>query len=117
MKFTRRPQGGFYLFLNKPVPPRGKVSYTVEGTVVDGVVQAKGAGEYGVEFTADVGNLTEAHVVEVWRLPMGATLLEKNREMEETTNAGQVELRIDKIIPLNGRFPVGFRYRLAAATK
>ena len=117
MKFTKRPQGGFYLFLNKPVPPGGKVSYSVEGTVANGMIQVNGANEREIGFTADVGNLTEAHVVEVWRLPMGATLLEKNREMEETTNAGQIELRIDKILPPNGRFPVGFRYRLAAATK
>ena len=114
MKFTKRPRGGFYIFLNKPVPPGGKVSYTVEGTEAAGLIQSKGMGEYGVEFTANVGNVTEAHLVQVWRLPTGAVLLGKIRGMEETTNTSQIELRIDKIIPPNGSFPVGFHYRLAA---
>jgi RNA polymerase sigma factor (sigma-70 family) len=112
MKFTKRPRGGFFILLNKPVPPGGKVSYTVEGTEAAGLIQSKGMGEYGVEFTGNLGNVADAHLVQVWRLPMGATLLEKNRGMEETTNADRIELRIDEIIPQNGSYPIGFRYRL-----
>jgi len=114
MKFTKRPGGGFYIFMNKPVPPGGKVSYTVEGTVAAGLIQSKGAGEYGVEFAASIGNVADAHLVQIWRLPLGATLLGKNRGMEEATNAGQIELRIDRTISPNGSYPVGFNYRLQA---
>jgi hypothetical protein len=118
MKFVkrRRPSGGGYTFLNKPVPPGGQVSYTVEETEMGGVFQSKsfGAGEYGVNFTGNIGNETEAHLVEVWRLPPGAVLLEKNRGMEETTNSGQIELKIDQIESPNDSSPVGFRYRLPA---
>jgi hypothetical protein len=116
MKFVkrRRPSGGGYTFLNKPVPPGGQVSYTVEGTVLGGMLQPKsfGAGEYGVNFTGNLGNAVEAHLVEVWRLPPGAVLLEKIGGMEETTNSGQIELKIDQIS--KGNDPVGFRYRLPA---
>lgn len=92
MKFAKRPGGGFYIFMNKPVPPGGKVSYTVEGTEVAGVIQSKGAGEYGVDFTSNLGNVADAHLVQIWRLPPGAALLGKNRGMEEATNAGRIEL-------------------------
>ena len=112
MKFTKRPGGGFYLFLNKPVPPGGTVSYTVEGTEAPGLIQSKGMGEYGVDFTGNIGNVATAHIVQVWRLPAGAVLLEKIRGMEETTNEGRIELRIDRIVPPNGGFPISFRYRL-----
>jgi RNA polymerase sigma factor (sigma-70 family) len=118
MKFVKRPhsRGGPYILLNKPVPPGGQFSYTVEGTVLGGMFQSKsfGAGEYGVNFANNLGYSIEAHLVEVWRLPPGAVLLEKIGGMEETTNAGQIELKIDQIIPPNGSSPVGFRYRLPA---
>ncbi len=114
MKFTRRPRGGFFISLNRPVPPGEKVSYTVEGTEAGGLIQANGAGEYGVEFTGNLGNATKTHLVQVWRLPAGATLLEKISGMQESTNNGQIELRMDKIIPPHGSYPIGFRYQLPA---
>jgi hypothetical protein len=49
-------------------------------------------------------------------LPPGAVLLEKIGGMEETTNSGQIELKIDQILPPNGSYPVGFRYRLPVGT-
>ena len=70
----------------------------MEGTEAGGLIQANGAGEYGVEFTGNLGNATKTHLVQVWRLPAGATLLEKISGMQESTNNGQIELRMDKII-------------------
>jgi hypothetical protein len=112
MKFTRLPDGRYLIILNKPVPPGGNVSYTVEGTLA-GLIKANGAGEDEIGFTGNLGNVSDMHCVQVWRLPMGATLLGKNRGMQETTNDGQIELRIDKMVPPNGALSVGFRYRLA----
>jgi RNA polymerase sigma factor (sigma-70 family) len=118
MKFAKRPRpgGGYDIFLNKPVPPGGQFSYTVEGTVMGGMFQSKsfGAGEYGVNSANNLGYSIEVHLVEVWRLPPGAVLLEQIGGMEETTNSGQIELKIDQILPPNGSAPVGFRYRLPA---
>jgi hypothetical protein len=118
MKFARRsrPRDGYYIFLNKPVPPGRQFSYTVEGTVLGGMLQSKsfGAGEYGVNFANNLGYSIEVHLVEVWHLPPGAVLLEKIGGMEETTNSGQIELKIDQILPPNGSAPIGFRYRLPA---
>ena len=118
MKFAKRPHpgSGYQIFLNKPVPPGGQFSYTVEGTVMDAMFQSKsfGAGEYGVNTANNLGYSIETHLVEVWRLPPGAVLLGKIGGMEETTDAGQIELKIDQILPPNGSYPVGFRYRLPA---
>jgi RNA polymerase sigma factor (sigma-70 family) len=111
MKITKRPRGGVFVMLNKAVPPGGTVSYTVEGRLA-GSIKENGTGEYEIETSGDLGNVTEAHLVQVWRLPAGATLLGKDRGMDETTDAGRIELRIDKIVPPNGRFRIGFRYRL-----
>ena len=111
MKFTKLPDGRYLIALNRPVPPGGKVSYTVEGTLAS-LIKANGAGEYEIGFTSNAGNVTDMHCVQVWRLPMGATLLGRNRGTEETTNDGQIELRIDRIVPPNSSFSVGFRYRL-----
>jgi len=115
MKYVKRPhsRGGPYIFLNKPVPPGGKDSFTVEATRMAGLLQSKGAGEYGANFTENLGNVT-GRLVEVWRLPPGAVLLEKIHGLEETTNSGQIELKIDQILPPNGTAPIGFRYRLPA---
>ena len=111
MKITKRPRGGVFVMLNKAVPPGGTVSYTVEGRLA-GSIKENGTGEYEIETSGDLGNVTEAHLVQVWRLPAGATLLGKDSGMDETTDAGRIELRIDKIVPPNGRFQIGFRYRL-----
>ena len=111
MKITKRPKGGICVALNRAVPPGGTISYTVEGKVM-GFLKKNGAGEYAFEMSGNMGNVTEAHLVETWRLPASAVLLGKDRGMEETTNADRIELRIDKILPPNGTFPLGFRYRL-----
>ena len=113
MKITKRPRGGVFVMLNKAVPPGGTVSYAVEGRLA-GFIKENAMGEYEIGMSGDIGNVTEAHLVQVWRLPAGATLLEKISGMQEATNNGQIELQIDRIIPPNGRFPVGFRYRLPA---
>jgi RNA polymerase sigma factor (sigma-70 family) len=111
MRITKRPRGGVFVMLNKAVPPGGIVSYTVEGRLA-GFIKENGTGEHEIGISGDLGNVTEAHLVQVWRLPAGATLLGKDRGMDETTDAGRIELRIDKIVPPNGRFRIGFRYRL-----
>jgi hypothetical protein len=114
LKISKRPQGGIFVTLNNPVPPGGAVSYTVELRMAD-VFKKSAGGEYELKMSVDAGNVTEAHVVHVWRLPPGATLLEKNEAMQAITNAGQIELTIDRIVPPNGTFPVEFRYRPAVA--
>ena len=113
LKFASQPNGRYLITLNKPVPPGGKVSYTMTGAMV-GLIKPNGAGDYEVGFTNNAGNIADMHCVQVWRLPMGATLLRKIPEMEETTGDGQIELRIDKVVPPNGSLPVGFSYRIAA---
>jgi len=112
MKFSKRPAGGYYIFPNKPVPPGGKVSFAMEAKEVAGLLESKGMGEYGVDFTGSLGNVTDAHLVQIWRLPIGAVLSGRVRGMEVTTNADRVELRVDKIIPPKGSYPVIFSYRL-----
>jgi RNA polymerase sigma factor (sigma-70 family) len=115
LKFTKRPRGGIYVMLNRPVPPGGVISYSAEGTLA-GVINANGAGEYEMEIpNSDMGNHTVAHSVQMWRLPAGATLLGKTRGMTVVTNAdGRIELQIDRMAAPDSQLPFGFRYRLAA---
>lgn len=110
MKFIRQ-HGGYFIQLNKAVPPGGTVSYTVEGRV-NGFINPNNTGVCRVEFEGTDGNSADMHCVEVWRLPLGATLLKKEPELEASTNAGQIELRIDQTVPPNGWLKLAFSYRL-----
>lgn len=110
MKFSKRA-GGYHITLNQPVPPGGTVSYTVEGEV-EGFIRPDAEGVCQVGFASEDGNISDMHCVEVWRLPPGATLLKEDQGLEANTNAGQVELRIDQIVPPNGWLKLAFKYRL-----
>jgi len=116
LRVTKRSHGGVFVMLNRGVPPGRTVSYTVEGKAT-GFMKANGAGVYELALPyGDIGNVTEAHLVQLWRLPAGATLLQKDGRMTVTTNEdGRIELGIDEMIPPNGKFPLDFRYRLATA--
>jgi RNA polymerase sigma factor (sigma-70 family) len=118
MQFTKRPGGGVYVMLNPAVPPGGKASYTIDGTLT-GMIKRNGAGEYeiGLEQKLSDNPIANTHYVEVWRLPAGATLLKQGPGMQATTNSGQIELQVDRLIPPNGVLAVGFRYRLADAAR
>jgi hypothetical protein len=65
-----------------------------------------------MEMNGNLGNVTQAHLVQVWRLPAGAILLGKGRGMDVSTNGGRIELRLEKDVPANGTFSLGFQYRL-----
>lgn len=114
LKISRRPQGGILVTLSRPVPPGGTVSFTGEFRMPNFFKKDFGGYELSTP-VGGIGNFTEAHIVYVWRLPPGATLLGKNETIEADTNAGQIELTFDRMIPPNGTFPVEFRYRSAVA--
>jgi RNA polymerase sigma factor (sigma-70 family) len=121
MKFTKLPGGhspgahSYLITLPKPVPPGGRIYYTVDGAITRKIKPIP-AGEYQVGYTDSVANVTDMRYIETWRLPVGATLLEKARGMEATTNAGQIELRSDQRVPPKGTISISFRYRLPAKT-
>jgi len=53
------------------------------------------------------------HLIDVWRLPAGATLLEKKpAAVIATTNDNRIELRIDRMIPPQGQSSLSFSYKL-----
>jgi RNA polymerase sigma factor (sigma-70 family) len=117
IQFTTRRDGDLWRYtetFNKPIPPGGKIVETVEG-METGLI--KSTGEPNVyQFRMDImlGH-GDTHRVEVIRLPAGAVLLEKQpADAVATTNAGRIELRIDKIIPSGGSLAVSCRYRLPA---
>lgn len=119
MKFVK--QGGHYLMtFNKPVPPEGAVTYTIEGNITadelkaEGTIKSIGPNEYEFALNGGPSGDRDIHYVVVWRLPTGTTLLGKSRGLEETNNAGRIELRVDTIIPPNGNLSYSFRYRLPA---
>ena len=117
MKYARQGRG-YLVTLNKPVPPGGKISYTLEEELPAGLLESEGAIKAVApdirEFSmaSIVGNDFNMHCVEAWRLPAGATLLDKDANTIATTNAGQIELRFDSVIPPQGKVTYNFRYRL-----
>ncbi len=113
MKFTEQPGGhSFLITLPRLVPPGGRISWSVEGTISN-TVKPNDAGEYQVDSTNSEDNAADLRWIETWRLPAGATLLEKAGGMEATTNVGQIELRSDQIVPPKGTMIISFRYRLS----
>jgi YD repeat-containing protein len=117
MKYARQGRG-YLVTLNKPVPPGGKISYTLEEELAAGILESEGAIKAiapdirEFRMASIIGNDFNMRCVEVWRLPAGATLLDKDANMIETTNAGQIELRFDRVIPSKGEVTFNFRYRL-----
>jgi hypothetical protein len=116
MKLKRRPDHGVLVTLNKAVPPGQKIFYTMTGSMGN-MVKRNQSGNYMMEMTQIQGNEHDMHLVEVWRLPTGATLVTNSpAEFTPSTNeAGQIELRLDKVVPPNGRTPLVLGYRLASA--
>jgi RNA polymerase sigma factor (sigma-70 family) len=115
MKFTKRPGRGrsYLVTLNKAVPPGGNVSYTMEGTANDVLKLYNGVCDFG--FVESPGNDRDLRMIEVWRLPAGAKLLKKDpADLIQTTNNDQIELKIDKIIPHDGKLEIALNFRLPA---
>ena len=111
MKFTELPDDHYFLItLPKPVPPGGKISWSVEGTITN-AFKPNDAGEWQAGSTNSEANVADMRYVETWRLPAGATLLEATSGMEATTNAGQIELRSDLIVPPKGIRSISIHYR------
>ena len=117
MKYARQGRG-YLVTLNKPVPPGGENSYTLEEELAAGILESEGAikaiapDTREFQMASTIGNDFNMRCVEAWRLPAGAVLLGKPGGMEATTNAGQIELRFDGIIPPKGELTFNFRYRL-----
>ncbi len=126
--------------LDKPIPPEGRIVYTLEGTITNSIqpmddsdrslppflqpktslVQPTGEpGVYQFLLADQPGGVNDIHRVEVYKLPAGATLLDKTpSDSHVTTNHNRVELRVDRIVPpTTTRWEVSFRYRLGATAK
>jgi len=120
MKFTKLPGGhSFLLTFPKPVPPGGKIYYAMDGTthtIKSNLIKPNLTGEYQVGYTNPEDNVADLRYIQTWRLPAGATLLEKASGIEATTNAGQIELRSDQIVAPKGTTSISFRYRLPDKT-
>jgi RNA polymerase sigma factor (sigma-70 family) len=121
IRFTTQHDGNIFRYavtLNKPVPPGGKITYTLEGTKTRLIQPTGEPGVYQYRMNHSPEYNGDTHRIEVHRLPAGAVLLEKHpADLAQTVNDGQIELRIDKMIPPGDSLEVSFRYRLPAATK
>ena len=113
VKVKKLPRRGVVLTFNEAVPPGQKIAYTVK-TSLGNLFKATPSGEYVLETTHQFGNEQDMQLVEVWRLPAGATLATKNPpDMTSSVNGdGQIEVRLEKVVPPNGRIPLALGYRL-----
>lgn len=126
MKFERKAEGqgrsgySYVITFNRPVPPGGRVSYSVEETLTGKLLEAIGAikttapDEREFRQTSYPGNARDLRYIWAMRLPPGATLLSKGREVTVSTNAGRIQLSSEQTIPPNGGFAFDCRYRLPA---
>jgi RNA polymerase sigma factor (sigma-70 family) len=118
MVFTTQHSGRMFNYaatLNQPVPPGGKVSRSMEGTMTGLIRPAGGPGVYEYSMDHWPGYEGDTRRIETHLLPAGAVLLEKHpADLAETTNDGRIELRIDKIIPPGGSLAIRYRFRLPA---
>jgi RNA polymerase sigma factor (sigma-70 family) len=113
-KLGKQPRSGVLVTLTRAVRPGETSAYVVEGKM-DGIAHKNDMGEYEVRDNSHPGNVAEVHVMEVWRLPAGAMLVEKGDGLSAATNSDRIELTFDRMIPPNGSYFIGFRYRLATA--
>jgi len=112
MQFTQTTGSriSYLITLNKPVPPGGKVSYKAAGRA-NGMIKSD-AGVCRIGYNEYPGNDFDMRRITLWRLPVGATLLEKNpAALIASTNGDQVELRIDRVIPPQGQLEISFSYK------
>ena len=118
MRMKKRADRGYRVILNKPVPPAQRTSYTISGRL-DSRFEPNPAGDYELATTQSRGNNLDLHLVEIWRLPPGATWVTWSEEdFRISTNAdGQVELRLDKVVPPGGATPLRLAYRLPKAAR
>ena len=118
MRMKKRADRGYRLILNQPVPPAQGTSYTLSGRL-DSRFEPNQAGDYELATTHSRGNNLDMHLVEVWRLPPGATLVSWSPEdfRISTNGDGQVELRLDKVVPPGGQTPLRLAYRLPKAAR
>ncbi|MGB7745987.1 MAG: sigma-70 family RNA polymerase sigma factor [Verrucomicrobiia bacterium] len=116
--FTTQHSGKMFHYsatLNQPVPPGGKASSSMEGTMTGLIRPTGGPGVYEYSMDHWPGYDGDTRRIETHLLPAGAILLEKHpADLAETTNDGRIELRIDKIIPPGGSLVISYRFRLPA---
>jgi len=118
MKTFKRPAGGSIIVLNKPVPPGGTCFYRAQFKMPASQtknIEKKAGDSVIVNLTGGPGNTVGASFTQVWRLPAGAILLDYTNDMDAATNAGRIELTIDKTLPPNGTYLVNFHYRMPGA--
>jgi hypothetical protein len=119
VKFATQTNGNVVVMtLNKPVPPGGKYSLTVELTVPKWAQPTGDPGVFEYQFQNQLGDDCITYSKEEYRLPPGAVLLAKHpADLKETTNDSRIELRIDRTIPPEKFLKTDLRYRLPAAIK
>jgi hypothetical protein len=113
IKVEALPVRGLTLTFNEAVPPGQKISYTLK-TSLGKVFEPSASGDYVLDSPQQQGNDRDMRLIEVWRLPAGATLVTNSPpEMTSTTNSdGQIEVRLEKVVPPNGTTPIVLAYRL-----
>jgi RNA polymerase sigma factor (sigma-70 family) len=105
--------------LYRPLPPGGKYFVKMEGTI-DGadliVPQTNEPGVFELHIHEEMGYKSIVHRVNTFRLPPGAVLWgEVPADLKAATNAGRIELRLDKMLPPPGLTDFRVRYRLPVA--
>jgi hypothetical protein len=116
MKYKQAPGHGCLVTLNQPVPPAHGISFTINVSTGD-LFKPNQSGDYELDMTQQQGNVQDMHLVEIWRLPADAILVTNSpAEFTLSTNGeGQIEVRLDKVVPPMRTTPLFLAYRFAKA--
>ncbi|SPE60775.1 putative Calcium/calmodulin-dependent protein kinase [Verrucomicrobia bacterium] len=99
--------------LAKPVPPGSALLYGSEGIIRNRAVEDPELGSFGYEYTHYPGSGSRTRLVQIFRLPRGAQLLEVSAKGTRRVHRGRTEIVFDELLPPGGGGDLAFRYRLA----
>jgi RNA polymerase sigma factor (sigma-70 family) len=113
--FTTRHQGQTFQYrctFNPPIAPGAAEFVSSSGTMTK-LVRNLSPGVFAYAMNQSPGGNAPTRRMELYRLPMGATLIYSSPNLASRVVDGRMQLYMETIIPMGGSNLVTFRYRLA----
>lgn len=99
--------------LAKAVPPGSALLYGSEGIIHNRAAEDPELGSFAYHYTHYPSPETPTRLVEIYRLPRGAELLEVSSKGTRRVRHGRIEIVFDELLAAGGGGTLSFRYRLS----
>jgi hypothetical protein len=117
IRFTSQHEGNIYRYhvtFDKPVMPGETLTYYTEGTIsglIKPVAGQPNTFRYSMTHSPATGQPTLR--IEQYLLPAGAKVISTAPgDMQRSEKDGRIELKVQKVIPVNGSLTTSFKYKL-----